>query len=124
MKQLRRLSEVTLQKSIKAKQPNGTTLQTYEDIAIFKVIEQEITDKVFSSIYGANISKMLRLASPHEELECFLREKSNDTPDNISLYFILIGAKRYKVVSAYKNWVDIEFYETSRNAQEVSPELF
>ena len=114
MKQLRRLSEVTLQKSTKAKQPNGTTLQTYNDIAVFKVIEQEITDKVFSSIYGANISKMLRLASPHTSLERFLQSKSNDTADNISLYYILIGNKRYRVVSAYNNWVDIEFYETNR----------
>lgn len=114
MKQLRRLSEVTLQKSIKAKQLNGTMLQSYENIGEYKVIEQEITDKVFSSIYGANISKMLRLASPHEELERFLQSKSNDMPDNISLYFILIGQKRYKIVSAYNNWVDIEFYETDR----------
>lgn len=114
MKQLRRLSEVTLQKSIKAKQLNGTMLTSYNDIATYKVIEQEITDKVFSSIYGANISKMLRLASPHEELERFLQSKSNDMPDNISLYFILIGQKRYKIVSAYNNWVDVEFYETDR----------
>ena len=51
MKQLRRLREVTLQKSIKAKQPNGTMLTSYNDIATYKVIEQEITDEVFSSIY-------------------------------------------------------------------------
>lgn len=120
MKQLRRLSEVTLQKSTKAKQPNGTTLQTYDDIATYKVIEQEITDKVFSSIYGANISKMLRLASVHEELEKFLQGKSNDTADNISTYFILIGNKRYKIVSAYKGWIDIEFYETNRVVSEES----
>ena len=114
MKQLRRLREVILQKSIKAKQLNGTLLQTYQDIGVYKVIEQEITDKVFSSIYGANINKMLRLASVHEELEQLLQSKSNDTADNISLYFILIGAKRYKIVSAYKGWIDVEFYETDR----------
>lgn len=114
MKQLRRLSEVVLQKSTKVKQPNGTLLQSYADVGTYKVIEQEITDKVFSSIYGANISKMLRLSSPHETLEKFLKSKANDGADNISLYYILIGLKRYRIVSAYNNWVDIEFYETFR----------
>ena len=114
MKQLRRLREVTLQKSIKAKQPNGTMLTSYNDIALYKVIEQEITDEVFSSIYGANINKMLRLASPHEALEKYLQTKNNDLADNISVYFVLIGNKRYRVVSVHNNWVDIEFYETDR----------
>ena len=118
MKQLRRLSEATLQKAIKGKAPNGMPLQSYEDVDGYKVISQEITDQVFSSIYGANINKMLRLSSPHCKLEQFLKNKSNDSADNISQYFVLIADKRYKVVSAYNNWVDVEFYETRRDFSE------
>ena len=115
MKQLRRLSEVTLQKSVKTRQSNGTMLQSYTDIAKYKVIQQEITDEVFSTIYGANISKMLRLASPHETLEKYLKDKVNDLADNLSLYYILIGIKRYSIKAVYNNWIDIEFYEASRS---------
>lgn len=114
MKQLRRLSEVTLQKQIKAKQPNGTLINTYESIGNYEVIEQEMTEQIDATIYGANLIKMLRLSSVQSTLEKYLQSKNDDTPDNLSLYYILIGKKRYKIKAVYKNWIDIEFYETHR----------
>ena len=114
MKQLRRLSEATLQKATKVKQTNGTSLTTYSDIGTFRVIAQEITDSVYASIYGANVSKMLRLSSTLDQLEAYLKTKTTDTADNLSLYFILIGNKRFKITAVYNGWIDIEFYETDR----------
>lgn len=114
MMQLRRLTKVTLQKSNRARQANGINLITYTTLGTYNVIVQEITDSVYASIYGANIQKMLRISSPRLKLETFLKRKSNDGADNISLYVILIGDKRYKITKVYNNWVDIEFYETNR----------
>ena len=114
MKQLRRLSEVTLQKSNKAKRANGTRQTAYEDIETYHVIAEEITDSIYASIYGSNLSKMLRISSPLTSLESFLKGKNTDGTDNLSLYFILVGNKRYKITAVMNNWVDIEFYETNR----------
>lgn len=114
MKQLRRLSEVTLQTSAKQKQENGATITTYANQDNYNVIIQEITEEMYATIYGANITNMLRISSVQQLLEHFLKSKSNDTPDNITKYFILIGDKRYKVKAVTSNWVDIEFYETNR----------
>lgn len=114
MKQLRRLQIVKLQKSNRARQANGINLITYTTLGTYHVIVQEITDSVYASIYGANVQKMLRLSSPRMNLETFLKSKNNDGEDNISLYVILIGDKRYRITKVYNNWVDIEFYETNR----------
>lgn len=114
MKQLRRLSVATLQKSAKVKQTNGANLTAYADVRKYKVVAHEITDSVYASIYGANIRNMLRLSTPLMALESFLKTKNNESSDNLSLYFILIGDKRYKITAVYNNWVDIEFYETDR----------
>lgn len=114
MKQLRRLREVLLQKATKEKQDNGATITSYQAVGTYNVVFQEITDEVFATIYGANITNMLRLASVREELETLLKTKNTDLPDNISLYYIVIGNKRYKVKAVATNWVDIEFYETVR----------
>ena len=114
MKQLRRLTDATLQKSTKAKQANGTDLTTYADVKTYRVVAHEINDSVYASIYGANIRNMLRLSSPLMALESYLKGKNNDGSDNLSLYFILIGNKRFKITAVTNNWIDIEFYETDR----------
>ena len=114
MKQLRRLQTVTLQKSAKVKQTNGTNLTTYSDIGDYRVIAHEIDDSVYASIYGANVTKMLRLSSPLLRLESFLKTKTSDTADNLSLYFVQMGDKRFKITAVYNNWIDIEFYEAAR----------
>lgn len=114
MKQLRRLSEIHLQLTTRTKQANGSVVSSYSDIGTYNVIPQEITEEMYATIYGANISNMLRISSVHSELETLLKSKSTDTADNLSLYFILIGNKRYKIKAVTGNWVDIEFYETNR----------
>lgn len=114
MKQLRRLTTATLQKAAKAKQANGADLTTYADVKTYRVIAHEINDSVYASIYGANINNMLRLSSPLMALESFLKGKNNEGPDNLSSYFILIGAKRFKITAVTNNWIDIEYYEADR----------
>lgn len=114
MKQLRRLTPVTLQMATRKKEDNGATTVSYSDVASYNVIQQEITDDVSASIYGANIIKMKRLTSPRLTLEKFLNGCNNDGSDNLSYYYIVIGDKRYKITAVYTNWIDVEFIETVR----------
>lgn len=105
---LRYLKRVELKKAIKEKQPNGTYIETYTLIKKYSVQEQELDDQISASIYGASIINMLRIKSPLNDLESYLKEKINNTDDNISQYFIFTDNKRYKVLSVTKRGIDLE----------------
>ena len=108
MKQLRYLINAQLDKATRFKEDNGVTTVSYSQINIFTIQQQELTDEISASIYGANVNRMLRVSSPHCELESYLKDKVNNTADNVSLYSLLIDGFRYKIVAVKKNWVDIE----------------
>lgn len=105
---LRYLKRVELKKASKEKQSNGTYIETYTPIKKYSVQEQELDDQISASIYGASIINMLRIKSPLNDLEDYLKKKINNTDDNISQYFIFIDNKRYKVLSVTKRGIDLE----------------
>ena len=107
MKQLRYLKNAEVDKATREKQDNGVTIVSYESVGIFTVQDQELTDEISASIYGADVNRMIRISSPHYELESFLAEKVNNTADNVSLYTVVLGGFRYKIVAVKKHWVDI-----------------
>lgn len=105
---LRRLKTITLKKSIKTKQPNGSRKEEYEVIGNYEVQKQELDDQISASIYGANIVNMCRIKSPLADLENFLKSKLNNTTDNISKYFIFMENNKYKIKSVNSKGVVIE----------------
>lgn len=111
---LRYLKPVVLKKAEKQKQANGTYKNTYNVIDTYKVQKQDITDDVVSAtIYGANITKMLRISSPLGDLEQYLLPKVDNKEDNISYYYIFIGTKTYKIVAVAEDRIDIELVNSS-----------
>ena len=105
---IRYLKPIMLKKSITVKQENGSRTEGYEDINEYQTQIQEIDDQVSTSIYGASITKMLRVKSPLLKLENYLETKLNNTADNISKYYIFIGDNKYKIKSVGNKGIDIE----------------
>lgn len=105
---LRYLKTITLKKVTKNKQANGSQIEEYEDIDIYRVQIQELDDEISASIYGASIINMLRIKSPLSKLENILDTKLNNTNDNISKYRIFMGEKKYKIKSVNRKGIDIE----------------
>ena len=105
--QLRYLKNVILKKSTKTKQDNGTYIETFTDVKTYEVQEQELTDEVSASIYGADLNKVTRIKSTKRELEIYLKTKLNNESDNISKYFIEIDGILHKIKSVKNNWIDI-----------------
>jgi hypothetical protein len=105
---IRYLKSADLKKIVPQKQPNGSYISTYEDIKTYKVQSEELTSEVDAQVYGADISKIIRLKSPLYELENYLYSKLNNTEDNISKYVIFYNGSKYKIkaVSLFK--VDVE----------------
>ena len=111
---LRYLKPITLKKAYKEKQANGTYKNSYERVGFYNVQMQSLTDdEVSATIYGANITKMLRLSSPLGDLEEYLLPKVDNKEDNISNYYIEIGTKTYKIVSVSDDRIDIELVNSS-----------
>lgn len=111
---LRYLKPITLKKASKNKQANGTYKNTYSDIKTYRVQLQNITDdEISATIYGAKISKMLRLSSPLSDLEEYLLPKVDNKQDNISDYYIEYRNKTYKIVSVSEDRIDIELVNST-----------
>lgn len=105
---IRYLENCNLKIAVETKRPNGTIAKSYNQVAIYQVNIQDISDAVSATVYGEHINNMKRLMSPVHSLENFLIGKLNTTSDNISKYFIEIGGRLYKIVSAKKSGIDIE----------------
>lgn len=107
MKQLRYLIEVEIDKATKTKMENGAVVASYAKVSDYLIQKQELTDEISASIYGADVNRMYRISSPRHQLETFLRQKVNNTSDNISLYSVVLNGFRFKIVAVKEHWIDI-----------------
>ena len=94
----------------RVKQPNGTYIDEYNKIDTYKVTPQELSDEISANIYGANISNMLRIASPLKDLETLLYTKVDNKEDNISKYKFNLNGIDYKIKAVKMSGIDIERY--------------
>ena len=108
MKQLTRLESIDLYKIGKEILPDGDSQETEILLGSYKVVIQELNDNVSATIYGADINKILRISSVNKILEILLKEKLNNTSDNISKYRISYGSSEYKVKDVKSRYIDIE----------------
>lgn len=108
MKRLINLESIDLYKLGKIISENGDSQQTDSNVGSYKVIVQELNDKVSANVYGANINKMLRIGSVNRILEILLKQKMNNSSDNISKYQISYRSTRYKIVDVKTKYIDIE----------------
>ena len=69
---------------------------------------KELNDNVSATIYGADINKILRISSVNKILEILLKEKLNNSSDNISKYRISYDTSKYKVKDVKSKYIDIE----------------
>lgn len=108
MKRLINLESIELYKLDKIILDDGDSKEEETNIGSYRVIVQEVNDKISANIYGANINKMLRIGSVNRILEILLKEKVNNSSDNISKYRISYGDSKYKVVDVKSKYIDIE----------------
>ena len=91
MKQLTRLESIKLYRIGKETLPDGDVQETETQIGTYKVV-----------------NKILRISSVNKILEILLKEKLNNTSDNISKYRISYGTSKYKVKDVKSRYIDIE----------------
>lgn len=106
---VKNLNKCTLKKAIKAKTSTGNIIiSDYEKINDYRIQEQILQDEVTSTIYGSDVNKMKRVASPLHRLERYLLPKVDNVDDNISLYYIFYKEFQYKIVAVREYFIDLE----------------
>ena len=106
---IKNLEKCELRKAEKNKKSTGNVIiNDYDKIGEYRVQEQTLQDEVTSTIYGSDVNKMLRIASPLHRLETYLIPKVDNVTDNISFYYIFYKGIQYKIVAVRQFYIDIK----------------
>lgn len=106
---IKNLEKCTLKKAIKTKTSTGNIIiSDYEKINDYRIQEQILQDEVTSTIYGSDVNKMKRIASPLHRLEAYLLPKVDNIEDNIKDYYIFYKEIQYKIVAVREYFIDIQ----------------
>lgn len=105
---IKNLEKATLKRATKERTTTGNLIVTgYETINDYRIQEQTLQDEVTSTIYGADVNKMLRIASPLHRLEKYLLPKVDNIEDNVSDYYLFYKGIQYKIVAVRNYYIDI-----------------
>lgn len=86
---LSKLQHIKLYNTISSRKSDGDVIEQYE--LIFEAngaVQYLASDEVAYSAYGANLDKTYRFKSIYNDLEPFLLEKTNNSPDNLTKYLV------------------------------------
>ena len=86
---LSKLTPITLYTIKSSRDDDGDLVEEYENIFEAEgAIQYLASDEIDTSAYGANLDKTYRFKSIYNDLEPFLLEKTNNSPDNLTKYLV------------------------------------
>ena len=86
---LSKLTPVRLYSVTSKRDIDGDKIEEYENIfEADGAVQYLASDEVAFSAYGANLDKTYRFKSIYNDLEPFLLEKTNNSPDNLTKYLV------------------------------------
>ena len=102
---LSKLTPITLYSIISTRGADGDLVEKYENIFEAEGAMQYLaSDEIAISAYGANLDKTYRFKSIYNDLEPFLLEKTNNSPDNLTKYLVewkrkqVCNSKSYSII--------------------------
>ena len=89
---------------------DGDKIEEYENIfEADGAIQYLASDEIAQSAYGANLDKTYRFKSIYNDLEPFLLEKTNNSPDNLTKYLVEWKGNKYAIVKVTPLYIDIQW---------------
>ena len=86
---LSKLTHVILYSMNSTRGIDGDIIEEYENIfEADGAVQYLASDEVDTSAYGANLYKTYRFKSIYNDLEQFLLERTNNSPDNLTKYLV------------------------------------
>jgi len=105
---LSKLQPVTLYAIKSTRGIDGDLIEEYENIFEAEgAVQYLASDEIDLSAYGANLLKTYRFKSIYNDLEPFLLEKTNNSPDNLTKYLVewkrtqVCDSKSYPIIYWY-----------------------
>lgn len=107
---LTRLQDITLYKIKKKTQPDGERTDILDEGTPYQAIVQYlINDEVAVATYGADVDKVHRICTLHNELEKFLIPKVRNKKDNVSNYIIEYNDNQYSILKVTPRYIDMKW---------------
>ena len=107
---LSKLTPVILYSLTSTRGLDGDIIEKYENIfEADGAVQYLASDEIDTSAYGANLSKTYRFKSIYNDLEPFLLEKTNNSPDNLTKYLVEWKGHKYSIVKVTPLYIDIQW---------------
>lgn len=107
---LSKLTPVILYKLTSKRGIDGDIIEEYENIfEADGAVQYLASDEVENSAYGANLLKTYRFKSIYNDLEPFLLEKTQNSPDNLTKYLVEWKGNKYAIVKVTPLYIDIQW---------------
>lgn len=107
---LSKLTPVILYKLTSKRGIDGDIIEEYENIFEAEgAVQYLASDEVENSAYGANLLKTYRFKSIYNDLEPFLLEKTQNSPDNLTKYLVEWKGNKYAIVKVTPLYIDIQW---------------
>ena len=107
---LTKLTPVILYKLTSKRGLDGDIIEEYENIfEADGAVQYLASDEVEYSAYGANLLKTYRFKSIYNDLESFLLERTNNSPDNLTKYLVEWKGNKYAIVKVTPLYIDIQW---------------
>ena len=107
---LSKLTPVILYSLTSKRGSDGDIIEEYENIfEADGAVQYLASDEVEHSTYGANLLKTYRFKSIYNDLEPFLLEKTNNSPDNLTKYLVEWKGNKYSIVKVTPLYIDIQW---------------
>ena len=107
---LTKLQPIILYRLTSTRSVDGDKIEEYEDIFHADgAIQYLASDELEKSAYGANLLKTYRFKSIYNDLEPFLLEKTNNSPDNLTKYLVEWKNHKYAIVKVTPLYLDIQW---------------
>lgn len=104
-----RLEDITLYKLIKQTKPDGERTETLDEGTPYQALVQYLDDEVAVATYGADVDKVHRIATIHNELEHLLIPKVRNKVDNVSNYIIEYNGNKYSILKVTPRYIDMKW---------------
>ncbi len=104
-----RLENITLYKLSKTTLPDGERTETLDEGTPYQALVQYLDDEVAVATYGADVAKVHRIATLHNELEKTLIPKVRNRKDNVSNYMIEYNDNQYSILKVTPRYIDIKW---------------
>ncbi len=105
-----RLQNIVLYKILgRTTLPDGERTEKLDEGTPYQAIVQYLDDEVSAATYGADITKVKRIATIRNQLEHTLLPKVNNTEDNISKYIIDYKNQKFSILRVTPRYIDIRW---------------